>query len=185
MSSVFIRNNGQYYWRIISQMHYWFCTFTGMKMSSMEETPSHVNALGYISTYAPLHNQVSEFVWRLYPTNRAIHITKNVLVLWPSLSVLIRYLAIWFLKREGSGGNTRQQNNNLFLHHIILGHMQSCRTASVTTHHLSAELGRGHIQKMVNYSTAILLHVIITTFRIHSHTKLVNNIWLFPFFSFD
>lgn len=33
--------------------------FAGMKMSTMEETPSHVNAFGYIPPYSSLHTQVS------------------------------------------------------------------------------------------------------------------------------
>ncbi|XP_008295730.1 interferon regulatory factor 4-like [Stegastes partitus] len=45
----------------------------GMKMSSMEEMPSHANALGYIPPYPSLHNQVPAFMvsqerrdWRDY-----------------------------------------------------------------------------------------------------------------------
>ncbi|XP_028282620.1 interferon regulatory factor 4a isoform X2 [Parambassis ranga] len=45
----------------------------GMKMTSMEDTPSHVNAVGYISSFASLHNQVPSFMisqerrdWRDY-----------------------------------------------------------------------------------------------------------------------
>lgn len=52
-------------------MHFWFCKFTGMKMSSMEDAPSHVNALGYISPYTSLHNQVSGFCGCHTPQTRS------------------------------------------------------------------------------------------------------------------
>ncbi|XP_028988750.1 interferon regulatory factor 4a isoform X1 [Betta splendens] len=46
----------------------------GLKISSMDEMPSHVNALGYIAPYTSLHNQVPGYVvaqerrdWREYP----------------------------------------------------------------------------------------------------------------------
>lgn len=41
-------------------------------------------------------------------------------------------------------------NNNLFLLHITMGHMQKCSMASATTHRHSAGLGLGHMEKMVH-----------------------------------
>lgn len=38
-----------------------FWTFTGLKTSRLEETPSNVNALGYVPHFSSLHNQVDRF----------------------------------------------------------------------------------------------------------------------------
>lgn len=47
-----------------------FDHFTGMKMSSMEETASHVNSHGYIAPYTSLHNQVRRLIlWLLHAIN--------------------------------------------------------------------------------------------------------------------
>lgn len=66
-------------------MYFW--SFTGMKMSSMEETPSHVNAIGYIPPYTSLHNQVSRLILWLVPAlaHELIHKITNCIC--PSLMI--------------------------------------------------------------------------------------------------
>lgn len=54
-----------------------------------------------------------------------------------------------FLRRQGTGGITRHQNNDLLLLHITMGHTQRCSVVSATTRRRSAGLGRGHTQRMV------------------------------------
>lgn len=53
------------------------------------------------------------------------------------------------LRRGGTGGITRLQNNSLSLHHITTGHMRKCSMVSATTRHRSAGPGLGHTQKTV------------------------------------
>lgn len=149
------------------QMCFGFCMFTGMKMSAVEETQSHVNPLNYIPPYTSLHNQVSmphatkailfkvicndckylKSCWIWIVGYVHIHIQEHViaaLLYWPSLWSCLRYLLICFLRRQETGGITHCQNNDLF--HL---HLQRCSTVSVTSHRRSVGLGPAHTQKTV------------------------------------
>lgn len=58
-----------------------FWTFTGMKMSRLEEAPSHVNTLGYIPTYTSMHNQVKGLAALSLKESLAVCVTISVLPL--------------------------------------------------------------------------------------------------------
>lgn len=140
------------------------CLFlVGMKMSSLEESQSHVNPLSYIPPYTSLHSQVSSatgclccrrlhglYLHRLY-----LHLLaqiKFIVDVWQisinscsHANLSLRYQLTCFLRTEEIGGATHHLNSNMF--HL---HTRRCSMVRVTTSQRSAALGRAHTQKMVS-----------------------------------
>lgn len=135
------------------------CFFSGVKMSIMKDTQSHISSLSYIAPYTSLHTQVSGKP-AIFSACTFYALIKNVIRIslvtcvdvhakWVWNSVPLRSRVICSVRRGEAGGITRHQNSILSLLHITMAPMQKYRTVSAITCLRSADPGPPHKQKMV------------------------------------
>lgn len=129
-NSQFLLKNGLTVWQSCHMF------LLGMKISTLEESQSHVNSVSFIPPCTSLHSQVCSV--RGVFEFRKFH--------WTPLNACfngnfyLRFQLTCFLRTEEIGGTTHHHNSN----------MQRCSMVRVTTSQCSAALGRAHTQKMVS-----------------------------------